>query len=165
VYYYVYGGPLRSEVRHIDGDQKNDRPENLRRILDFPDTEITQEYLRKAFWLNRETGELFRRVEERGRVVLESKPAGCANPVDGRWEIHVLGRIIRRNRLGRLPYVAAVASLLRLRSSTELSKIPHRRPDGVSKTNTIKLCFIWPGVWFALTKRGFAAVDLQICRR
>ena len=99
VYCYVYGGALRSEVRHIDGDQKNDRPENLRRILDFPDTEITQEYLRKAFWLNRETGELFRRVEERGRVVLESKPEGCANPVDGQWEIHVLGRIIRRNRL------------------------------------------------------------------
>jgi HNH endonuclease len=98
VYQYIYGGPLPSEVHHINGLRDDDRPENLRRLLYFPDTEITQEYLRKAFWLNRGTGELFRKVEEKGQMTLEDMPAGTLGD-RGRWEVLVLGKIIRRHRL------------------------------------------------------------------
>src|SRR5215472_15561885 len=59
---------------------------------------ITQKYLRKAFRLNHETGELLRRIEVQGRMTLEDKPAGCSGD-NGRWEISVLGRIVRRHKL------------------------------------------------------------------
>ena len=65
VYQYdAYGGAYPSEVHHINGILTDDRPKNLRRLLDFPDTKITQKYLKKAFELNYSTGELFRKVEE-----------------------------------------------------------------------------------------------------
>jgi|SRR5271165_90883 len=65
VYQYdAYGGAYPSEIHHINGILTDDRPKNLRRLLDFPDTKITQKYLKKAFELNYSTGELFRKVEE-----------------------------------------------------------------------------------------------------
>jgi len=103
VYQYdAYGGAYPSEVHHINGILTDDRPKNLRRLLDFPDTKITQKYLKKAFELNYSTGELFRKVEEQGRVVLENRPAGALSRAlspDGRWEISVLGQLVRRHRL------------------------------------------------------------------
>ena len=44
VYQYVYGGPLLSEVLHINGKIADDRPENLRRIIRYPGDELTQAY-------------------------------------------------------------------------------------------------------------------------
>jgi hypothetical protein len=108
VYQYVYGGPLPSEVFHINGNPADDRPENLRRVVHYPDTEITQDYLRKAFELDHRTGELFRKVEIQNRVTREDKPAGSLRD-DGRCEVSVLGRVLRRHQLvylyvhGRIP--------------------------------------------------------------
>jgi hypothetical protein len=98
VYQYVYGGPLPSEVFHINGNPADDRPENLRRVVHYPDTEITQGYLRNAFELDHRTGELFRKVEIQNRVTREDKPAGSLSP-DGRWEVSVLGWVLRRHQL------------------------------------------------------------------
>jgi hypothetical protein len=36
VYQHVYGGPLPSEVLHVNGKIADDRPENLRRINRYP---------------------------------------------------------------------------------------------------------------------------------
>jgi HNH endonuclease/AP2 domain len=108
VYQYVYGGPLASEVFHINGNSADDRPENLRPVIHYPDTEITQDYLRKAFELDHRTGELFRKVEIRDRVTREDKPAGSLGD-SGRWEVSVLGQVLRRHQLvylyvhGRIP--------------------------------------------------------------
>ena len=108
VYQYVYGGPLPSEVFHINGNPADDRPENLSRVAHYPDTEITQDYLRKAFELDHRTGELFRKVEIQNRVTREDKPAGSLGD-DGRCEVSVLGRVLRRHQLvylyvhGRIP--------------------------------------------------------------
>jgi hypothetical protein len=86
------------EVRHLNHKMDDDRPENLRPVITYPDAEVTQEYLRKAFHLNYRTGELFRWIEVQGHRVLETKAAGCLGD-SGRWEIFVLGQLIRRHRL------------------------------------------------------------------
>ena len=76
VYQYVYGGPLPSEVLHINGKIADDRPENLRRIIRYLGEELTQAYLHKTFELDYDTGELFRKIETQNRVTREAKPAG-----------------------------------------------------------------------------------------
>jgi HNH endonuclease len=98
VYQYVYGGPLPSEVLHINGKIADDRPENLRRIIRYPGEELPQAYLHKTFELDCDTGELFRRVETQNRVTRETKPAGSLGD-SGRWEISVLGQKVRRHKL------------------------------------------------------------------
>jgi len=86
------------EVRHLNRMMDDDRPENLRPVTTYPDAEVTQEYLCKAFHLNYRTGELFRWIEVQGHLVLETKAAGCLGDSE-RWQILVLGRLIRRSRL------------------------------------------------------------------
>jgi len=76
----------------------DDRPENLFRVIKYLDEELSQAYLRKSFELDYRTGELFRKVEAQGRVTREDKPAGSLGP-DGRWEVSVLGRVLRRHKL------------------------------------------------------------------
>ena len=108
VYQYVYGGPLPSEVLHINGKMADDRQENLRRIIRYPGEELTQAYLHKTFDLDYDTGELFRKIETQNRVTREAKPAGSLGD-SGRWEISVLGQVVRRHKLvflyvyGRMP--------------------------------------------------------------
>ena len=108
VYQYVYGGPLPSEVLHVNGKIADDRPENLRRVIRYPGEELTQAYLHKTFELDYDTGELFRKIETENRVTREAKPAGSLGD-SGRWEISVLGQKVRRHRLvflyvyGRMP--------------------------------------------------------------
>jgi hypothetical protein len=98
VYQYVYGGPLPSWVSHKNGNITDDRPENLRCYFDFRGRRLNQENLRRAFELNYETGELFRKVAELGEVVLEDEPSGCLDD-DGRWVLDVWGQLVHRNRL------------------------------------------------------------------
>jgi hypothetical protein len=108
VYQYVYGGPLPSEVLHINGKIADDRPENLRQIIRYPGEELTQAYLHKTFDLDYDTGELFRKAEAQNRVTREAKPAGGLGD-GGRWQISVLGQVVRRHKLvflyvyGRMP--------------------------------------------------------------
>ena len=102
------GGPLPSEVLHVNGKIADDRPENLRRIIRYPGEELTQAYLHKTFELDYDTGELFRKIETQNRITREAKPAGSLDP-SGRWQISVLGRLVRRHKLvflyvyGRMP--------------------------------------------------------------
>ena len=98
VYQYAYGGPLPFEVRHKNGKMADDRPENLYRVLECRGKEVTQGYLRKTFELDYATGQLFRKIEAQGRKTREDKPAGT--PGDGgRWDIFVLGQVMRRHQL------------------------------------------------------------------
>ena len=97
MYQYCFGGQLPSEERHLNEIITDDRSENLRPITAFPDTELTQAYLRKAFYLDHKTGELCRWIETQGRLTLENRAAGTLGD-SGRWEVYVLGQLMRRHQ-------------------------------------------------------------------
>jgi hypothetical protein len=71
VYMYVHGGPAPWRIVHLNGNLADDRPENLRVVLKYPDKKITQAYVRKIFMLNPETGELFRKEEAQSQGILD----------------------------------------------------------------------------------------------
>ena len=89
VYQYVHGHPRPPRIVHINGDLADDRPQNLRPVLKYSDEEITQDYVRRVFNLNRETGELFRKEETQNKIALNGQSLGYKD-ADGRVLIQIL---------------------------------------------------------------------------
>jgi len=145
VYQYVHGEPLPFELIHKNGDPSDDRLENLRPVIKYPDKKITQVYLRRNFEVDYATGEVYRRLETRHRPILKKKSLGYKN-ADGHVEIDVLDQTMRRHQLvylythGKLPKeINHINGILdddrpeNLRPATASQRNMHRRAGKLSK--------------------------------
>ena len=88
--------PVR--IVHINGKLADDRPENLRVVVNYPGKKITQDYLRRIFDLDYRTGELFRKEESQDKVTLRGQSVGYKTD-EGRMVIEILGRVMFRYQL------------------------------------------------------------------
>jgi hypothetical protein len=98
VYQYVHGDPMPVRIVHINGKLADDRPENLRVVVKYPDKKTTQDYLRRIFDLDYRTGELFRKEESQDKVTLRGQSVGYKTD-EGRMVIEILGRVMFRYQL------------------------------------------------------------------
>jgi hypothetical protein len=98
VYQYVHGDPMPARIVHINGKLADDRPENLRVVVKYPDKKITQDYVRRIFDLDHRTGELFRKEESQNKVTLRGQSIGYKTD-EGRLVIELLGRVMFRYQL------------------------------------------------------------------